>query len=154
MRGQGLSGRLYREHRSCREVLRMEALHINAIWVGGIQWTREVFITSSIKQASCMGDGKHYRCFEAGPSSMDPPSCSEWHLFLIQCSVGYWLLMGAAVLTTHSMDQLSEAFMCKRILLKFYLDIISLIFTVFKLWCPAHLFPYTPRTMNDDNTIV
>jgi hypothetical protein len=31
-----------------------------------------------------MGVGKHYRCFEAGPSSMDPPSCSEWHLFLIQ----------------------------------------------------------------------
>jgi hypothetical protein len=32
-----------------------------------------------------MGVGKHYRCFEAGPSSMDPLSCSEWHLFLIQC---------------------------------------------------------------------
>ncbi len=29
-------------------------------------------------------------------------------------SVGYWLSMGAAVLTTHSMDQLSEAFMCKK----------------------------------------
>ena len=29
-------------------------------------------------------------------------------------SVGYWLSTGAAVLTTHSMDQLSEAFMCKK----------------------------------------
>ncbi len=28
-------------------------------------------------------------------------------------SVGYWLSTGAVVLTTHSMDQLSEAFMCK-----------------------------------------
>jgi hypothetical protein len=31
-----------------------------------------------------MGVGKHYWCFEAGPASMDPLSCSEWHLFLIQ----------------------------------------------------------------------
>ncbi len=29
-------------------------------------------------------------------------------------SVGYWLSTGAAVLTTRSMDQLSEAFMCKK----------------------------------------
>ncbi len=28
--------------------------------------------------------------------------------------VGYWLSTGAAVLRTHSMDQLSEAFMCKK----------------------------------------
>ncbi len=48
-------------------------------------------------------------------------------------SVGYWLSTGAAVLTTHSMDQLSEAFMCK------------------KLWCPAHLFPNTPRTYIAEN---
>jgi hypothetical protein len=29
-------------------------------------------------------------------------------------SVSYWLLRGAAVLRTNSMDQLSEAFMCKK----------------------------------------
>jgi hypothetical protein len=29
-------------------------------------------------------------------------------------SFGYWLSMVAAVLTTHSMDQLSKAFMCKK----------------------------------------
>jgi hypothetical protein len=29
-------------------------------------------------------------------------------------SIGYWLLTGAAVLKTHSMDQVSEAFMCKK----------------------------------------
>jgi hypothetical protein len=64
-------------------------------------------------------------------------------------SVGYWLSTGAAVLRTHFMDQLSEAFMCKtRIRRIFYLNIISLIFTVFKLWCPAHLFPNTPRMHN------
>ena len=86
MRGQELSGRLDAEHRSCRVVTPLGNLHVNAICMGGIQWTREVSIISSIEQASCMGVGKHYRCFEAGPSSMDPPSCSEWHLFLIQCS--------------------------------------------------------------------
>jgi hypothetical protein len=36
-----------------------------------------------------MGVGEHYRCFEAGPASMDPLSCSEWHLFLIQCARYY-----------------------------------------------------------------
>ncbi len=36
--------------------------------------------------------------------------------------------------------------MQKRILRIFYFHIISLIFSVFKLWCPAHLFPNTPRT--------
>ena len=85
MRGQDLSGRLYAEHRSCREVTPLGNLHVNAICMGGIQWTREVSIISSIEQASCMGVGEHYRCFEAGPSSMDPLSCSELHLFLIQC---------------------------------------------------------------------
>ncbi len=29
-------------------------------------------------------------------------------------SVGYWLSTGTAVFTTHLMDQLSEAFMCKK----------------------------------------
>ncbi len=62
-------------------------------------------------------------------------------------SVGYWLSAGAAVLRTHSIDQLSEAFMCKENLRIFYLNIISLIFTIFKLWCPAHLFPNTPRML-------
>ncbi len=89
LRGQELSGRLYAEHRSCREMTPLGNLHVNAICVGGKQWTREVSIISSIEQASCMGVVEHYRCFEAGPSSMDPLSCSEWHLFLIQCS---WLL--------------------------------------------------------------
>ncbi len=91
MRGQELSGRLYAEHRSCREVIPLETLHVNTIGVGGIQWTREVSIISSIGQASCMGVRKHYRCFEAGPASMDPLSCSVCHLFLKQCSTdGSW----------------------------------------------------------------
>ncbi len=61
-------------------------------------------------------------------------------------SVGYWLSTGAAVLKTHSMDQLSEAFMCQKEFSDiFYFYIISLTFTLFKLWCPAHLFPNTPR---------
>jgi hypothetical protein len=35
----------------------------------------------------------------------------------------------------------------KGILFKFYFHIISLTCTVFKLDCPAHLFPNTPRTL-------
>ncbi len=45
------------------------------------------------------------------------PDLQHWRFLL--CSglggtIGYWLSMGAAVLTTHLMDQLSEAFMCKK----------------------------------------
>ncbi len=36
-------------------------------------------------------------------------------------TVGYWLSMGAAVLTTHLMDELSETFMCKK---EFSVDVI------------------------------
>ncbi len=61
-------------------------------------------------------------------------------------SVCYWLSTGAAVSTPHSMDQLSKAFMCKKGFSVYFTFIISLIFTVFKLWCLAHLFPNTPRT--------
>ncbi len=40
----------------------------------------------------------------------------------------------------------SQKLLCaKKILRIFYLNIISLIFTVLKLWFPAHLFPNTPR---------
>jgi hypothetical protein len=60
-------------------------------------------------------------------------------------TVGYWPSTGAAVLTTHLMDQLSEAFMCKKEFSVYFILPLSLIFTVFKLWCPAHLFPNTPR---------
>ncbi len=68
-------------------------------------------------------------------------------------TVGYWLSTGPAVLTTHSMDQLSEAFMCnKEFCVYFYFNIISLTFTAFKLWCPAHLFPNTPRMYHTVHT--
>ncbi len=47
---------------------------------------------------------------------LDPDS-QHWRFLL--CSglggtIGYWLSMGAAVLTTHLMHQLSEAFICKK----------------------------------------
>ncbi len=41
-------------------------------------------------------------------------------------SVGYWLSTGAAVLTTHSMDQLSEAFMCKKEFSVYFIFTLSL----------------------------
>ncbi len=41
-------------------------------------------------------------------------------------SVGYWLSTGAAVLTTHSMDQLSEAFMWKKGFSVYFIFTLSL----------------------------
>ncbi len=41
-------------------------------------------------------------------------------------SVGYWLSAGAAALTTHSMDQLSEAFMCKNEFSVYFIFTLSL----------------------------
>jgi hypothetical protein len=43
-------------------------------------------------------------------------------------TIGYWLLTGAAVLTTHSMDQLSEAFMCKKEFSVFFIYTLSIHF--------------------------
>ncbi len=37
-----------------------------------------------------------------------------WFAQVVGGSIGYWLLTGAAVLTTHLMDQVLEAFMCKK----------------------------------------
>ena len=41
-------------------------------------------------------------------------------------SVSYWLSTGAAVLTNHSMDQLSEAFMCKKEFSVYFIFTLSL----------------------------
>ncbi len=44
----------------------------------------------------------------------------------VEGSVGYWLSTGAAVLTTHSIDQLSEAFMCKKEFAVYFISTHSL----------------------------
>jgi hypothetical protein len=41
-------------------------------------------------------------------------------------TVGYWPSTGAAVLTTHLMDQLSEAFMCKKEFSVYFISTLSL----------------------------
>ncbi len=41
-------------------------------------------------------------------------------------SVGYWISTGAAVFTTHLMDQLSEAFMCKKEISVYFILTLSL----------------------------
>ncbi len=46
-------------------------------------------------------------------------------------SVGYWLSTGAAVLTTHSIDQLLEAFMCKKEFSVYFIFTLSLSFLPF-----------------------
>ncbi len=40
--------------------------------------------------------------------------------------IGYWLSTGAAVVKTHSMDQLSEAFMCKKKFSVYFIFTLSL----------------------------
>ncbi len=46
-------------------------------------------------------------------------------------SIGYWLSRGAAVLRTNSMDQLSEAFMCKKEFSVYCIYTLSLQFSPF-----------------------
>ncbi len=46
-------------------------------------------------------------------------------------SISYWLSTGAAVLRTHSMDQLSEAFMCKKEFSVYFIFTLSLYFLLF-----------------------
>ncbi len=41
-------------------------------------------------------------------------------------SIGYWLSTGSSVLGTHSMDQLSEAFMCKKKFSVYFIFTLSL----------------------------
>jgi hypothetical protein len=70
-------------------------------------------------------------------------------------SFNYWPCTGPPVLIAHLIGQLLETYMCKKVLsVYFYFHIISLIFTVFKLCCPAHLFPNTPRTCLNTNSCV
>jgi hypothetical protein len=46
-------------------------------------------------------------------------------------TIGYWLSTGAAVLTTHLMDQLAEAFMCKKEFFVYVILTLSLYFLPF-----------------------
>ena len=67
----------------------------------------------------------------------------------------FWLWGELQLLTLHRRSCLNSSsnwsalrgfYVQKGIVCIFYFHIISLISTVFKLCCPAHLFPNTPRT--------
>ncbi len=77
------------------------------------------------------------------------PDPDSQHLRFWLCSGcrGYcWLLTGRCCFNnSFNGSALRSFYVQKRIFSIFYLNIISPIFTVFKLWCPAHLFPNTPR---------
>jgi hypothetical protein len=64
------------------------------------------------------------------PGSRIPdPDSQHWRIRVCSgCrgSVGYWLSTGAAVLSTHSMDQLLEAFMCKKEFSEYFSSTLSL----------------------------
>ncbi len=68
-------------------------------------------------------------------------------LLRLRGSVGYWLSTGAAVLRTHSMDQLSEACMCQKEFSVYFIYTLSLQFLLFisydalRICFLAHLVP-------------
>ncbi len=86
---------------------------------------------------------------EPGSRIPDPDS-QHWKFWLCSGCRGYrWLLTfnGRCCLNnSFNGSAIRSSYVQKRILRICYLNIISLIFTVFKLWCPAHLFPNTPCT--------
>jgi hypothetical protein len=49
-----------------------------------------------------------------------------WFAQVVGGSIGYLLLTGAAVLMTHSMDQVSEAFICKKEISVYFVLSLSL----------------------------
>ncbi len=79
------------------------------------------------------------------------PDWQHWRFQLCSgCRVYRWLVIfnGRCCLNNSvNWSALKRFYVQKRILHIFYFNIISLIFTVFKLWCPAHLFPNTPRKL-------
>ncbi len=87
------------------------------------------------------------------PWSQVPDLDSQhWRFWLYSGCRGYrWLLTfnGRCCLNNSFNGSALRSFYVQiRIIRICYLHIISLIFTVFKLWCPAHLFPNTPCTMD------
>ncbi len=71
---------------------------------------------------------KRHRISDPGSATLD----GDFGFALaIGGSVGYWLSTGAAVLTTHSIDQLSEAFMCKKEFSVYFISTQSLNFLLF-----------------------
>ncbi len=85
-------------------------------------------------------------------SRIPDPDSQHWKFWLCSGCRGYWycwlLTFNGCCCLNNSFNgsALRSFYAQKRILRICYLNIISLIFTVFKLWCPAHLFPNTPRT--------
>ncbi len=77
------------------------------------------------------------------------PDLQHWRFQVCSGCRGWrWLLTfnGPCCLNnSFNGSALRSFYVQKRILRIFYFHIIYLIFTLFKLWCPAHLFPNTPR---------
>ncbi len=66
-----------------------------------------------------------------------------WFAQAVGGSVGYCLN------NSFNGSALRSFYVQQRIRHRIYLHIISLIFTVYKLWCPAHLLPNTPRMLQN-----
>ncbi len=113
--------------------------HMSLFWPGisSLRWWSSIFcqkLQLTYPQASLV-----LKDAQAAGEAFNPQkrtSSTSKHKIVVGGSLHYWPCMGAAVLTTHLIGQLSEAFMCKkRFSIYFFLHIISLICTVFKLCC-------------------
>ncbi len=97
---------------------------------------------------SCIPDPESRGHKGTGALIPDPDS-QHWRFWLCSGSRGYhWLrtFNGRCCLNNSFNGSAFRSFYVQKIFLCiFYFNIISLIFIVFKLWCPAHLFPNTPR---------
>ncbi len=105
---------------------------------------------------SCIPDSKSRGQKGTGALIPDPGSgFATLDIFALLRLRGYhWLLTfngRCCFNNSFNGSALRSFYMQKRILRICYFNIVSLIFTVFKLWCPAHLFPNTPRTFAHAN---
>ncbi len=105
---------------------------------------------------SCIPDPKSRGQKGTGALIPDPDS-QPWKFWLCSDCRGYrWLLTfnGRCCLNnSFNGSALRSFYVQKRILRICYFNIISLIFTAFKLWCPAHLFPNTPRRLQNSYSV-
>ncbi len=96
---------------------------------------------------------------QKGTKALIPdPDSQHWRFWLCSGCRGYcWLLTfsGSCCLNNSiNGSALRSFYVQNRILRICYFHIISLIFTVFKLWYPSRLFPNTPRTYSKQSGLI
>ncbi len=105
----------------------------NMIWVfhprsGSRIWIPTFYLSQIpiLDPRSRIQGSKRHRIPDPGSRIRIRKTGNFWFAQTVGGSVGYWLLTGFAVLTTHSMDQLSGAFMCKKDFSVYFIYTLSL----------------------------